>query len=360
MSTDAVVIWGELLWDRYPAFLARALTSGSELDRDSDSASAPTEEGGDQLGGDQLGGAPANVAWHLAQAGGWARLVTRVGDDADGHRAIARLDGLVDTSLIQIDPDHATGEVTIRIEHGEPRYTLHSGRAWEHIACTSAVLDAIRDAGVFVYGTLAQRTAGGLAEWQRAIAETERSPEHRAKPEAPDQRSEGSAEFDVRGGRMKYGLLEAARALRVYDANLRPNDRATHVIGHALEHADVVKLNDREVAQLRALFDWDDPVARLRGTRPRIVVVTHGAAGSTIYPIDAPPIEIPGVPAASGGDNVGCGDAYLALLMFGMISGWDLAASGRVASRWAAAVAGVRGATPWFEADRIADLLEAA
>jgi hypothetical protein len=40
------------------------------------------------------------------------------------------------------------------------------------------------------------------------IAETERSLEHRAKPEGPDQRSEGSAESDVRGGRMKYGLLE--------------------------------------------------------------------------------------------------------------------------------------------------------
>jgi hypothetical protein len=47
------------------------------------------------------------------------------------------------------------------------------------------------------------------------IAETERSPEHRAKPEAPDQRSEGSAEFDERGGRMKYGLL--AGATRVAD-----------------------------------------------------------------------------------------------------------------------------------------------
>ena len=311
MSTDAVVIWGELLWDRYPTEPGGDQPDGDQL-------------GGDQSGGDQLGGAPANVAWHLAQAGGWARLVTRVGDDADGHRAIAQLDDLVDTSLIQIDPDCATGEVTIQIEHGEPRYTLHAGRAWERIAATAAAQGAIRDAGVFVYGTLAQRTAGGLAEWQRAI--------------------------------------EAARvrALKVYDANLRPNDRAAHVVSHALEHADVIKLNDREVAQLGAMFDWDDPVARLGGARPRIIVVTHGAAGSTIYPIDTPPIEIPGVPAASGGDNVGCGDAYLALLVFGMISGWGLAASGRVASRWAAAVAGVRGATPRFPADRIADLLEAA
>jgi len=300
MSTDAVVIWGELLWDRYPPALAA------------------------ESGGSQLGGAPANVAWHLGQAGGWAQLVTRVGDDEDGRRAIAQLDGLVDTSLIQIDPDRATGEVTIQVEHGEPRYTLHPGRAWERIACTSAVREAILDAGVFVYGTLSQRTADGFAQWQLAID------------------------------------AARVRALKVYDANLRPNDQASHAIGSALEHADVIKLNDREVAQLRELFGWDDPVAQIRAARPRIVVITHGAAGSTIYPLDTAPIEIPGVPAAPGGDNVGCGDAYLALLLFGMISGWDLALSGRIASRWAAAVAGVRGATPLFEDDRIAELLEAA
>lgn len=298
MSTDAVVIWGELLWDRFPP----------------------------ERGGTRLGGAPANVAWHLAQAGGWAQLVTRVGTDADGDRALAELDGLVDTSLIQRDAERATGEVTIELVGGEPRYTLHPGRAWERIACTAAVEAAIRDAGVFVYGTLSQRTAEGLAEWRRAVA-----------------------------------LAHAAEGtLTVYDANLRPNDRATHTVAEALDHADLIKLNDREVAQLRALLGWADPVATLRAARPRIVVVTHGGDGSTIHPLDGPAIEIAGVPAEPGGDNVGCGDAYLALLVFGMTSGWDLAASGRAASRWAAAVAGVRGATPRFDDDRIADLLEAA
>src|SRR5262245_19714833 len=166
MSTDAVVIWGELLWDRFPA------------DR----------------GGPQLGGAPANVAWHLAQAGGWAQLVSRVGDDADGHRALARLDGLVDISLVQVDPERATGEVTIELVGGEPRYTFHSGRAWERIACTSEVERALREAGVLIYGTLSQRTADGLAEWRRAV--------------------------------------QAARAgaLKIYDANLRPNDQAQHAV----------------------------------------------------------------------------------------------------------------------------------
>lgn len=296
MSTDAVVIWGELLWDRFPA----------------------------DLGGDQLGGAPANVAWHLGQAGGWAQLITRVGDDDAGRRALGRLDGVVDTSLVQIDPERATGEVTVTLDGGEPRYTLHPGRAWERIACTEAVIEALGGAGVFVYGTLSQRTPEGLAEWRRAV---------------------GAAH---------------SRALKVYDANLRPNDQASHAVAGALDHADLVKLNDREVGQLRALLGWADPIARLRAGRPRIVVVTHGAAGSTMFPLEGAAIEIPGVPAEPGGDNVGCGDAYLALLVFGMTAGWDLAASGRVASRWAAAVAGVRGATPVFDDDRIADLLEVA
>src|SRR6185436_18695965 len=103
MSTDAVVIWGELLWDRYPA--AWALPGGS--DRRSQIAGGGDPDGsaggaGDNVprGIDQLGGAPANVAWHFAQAGGWAQLVTRVGDDEDGRRALAMLDGLVDISLV--------------------------------------------------------------------------------------------------------------------------------------------------------------------------------------------------------------------------------------------------------------------
>jgi len=302
--SDAVVIWGELLWDRFPD-------------------------------GDQLGGAPANVAWHLGQAGGWVQLVTRVGDDADGRRAIARIADFVDTSLVQVDPERATGEVTIQLvgleteapgsspgAGKEPRYTLHAGRAWERIACTDAVKAALAEAGVLVYGTLAQRTPEGLAGWREAIAAAQRT------------------------------------CLKVCDLNLRPTDQNGPAIVEAIEAADVLKVNDKEVAALRAWFGWPDPIATLR-ERARVVAVTHGAAGSTLYG-EAGPIAIPAVAAAPGGDNVGCGDAYLAILVLGLTLGWDLEASGRAAARWAAAVAGVRGATPTFTDDRIAALLEDA
>jgi len=283
------VIWGELLWDRFPD-------------------------------GDRLGGAPANVAWHLGQAGGWPQLVTRVGDDEDGRRAVEALSQLVDTELVQIDPERATGEVTVRVENGEPRYTLHPGRAWERIECTDRVRSALATAGVFAYGTLAQRTPEGLDAWRAAA--------------------------------------RATKATHVCDLNLRPTDHGTAAITEAIEAADVLKVNDRELATIRDWFGWSDPLAKLRD-RAKLVAVTHGADGATLYG-DGGPIQIAGVPAKPGGDNIGCGDAFLAILIHGLTSGWDLAASGRAASRYASAVAGETGATPLFDPDLVSSWLEPA
>ncbi|MDB4953004.1 MAG: sugar kinase, ribokinase [Myxococcales bacterium] len=293
-SDQAVVIWGEVLWDRFPD-------------------------------GPQLGGAPANVAWHLGLAGGWAQLVSRVGADDDGARAIEQLSRACDTSLVQIDPERPTGEVEVRIQHGEPRYRLVPGCAWERIACTEDVKRAVEEASVLVYGTLAQRTAAGLDGWRSAVA--------------------------------------AARGscLKVCDVNLRKTETGEIEQGvavmEAIAAADVVKVNDRELARLAEWQGWRDPIQVLRDRR--VLAVTHGAAGSTLYG-EAGVVEVPGMPAAPGGDNVGCGDAFIALLVHGMTLGWDLALSGRVASKWAAAVAGARGATPAFTDEQVEGLLSEA
>ena len=78
-----------------------------------------------------------------------------MGNDEDGRRAVRQLSEYIDTSLVQVDPDRATGEVGVQIENGEARYTLHPGRAWERIACTEGVRTALSEAGVMVFGTLA-------------------------------------------------------------------------------------------------------------------------------------------------------------------------------------------------------------
>ncbi len=293
-SDQAVMIWGEVLWDLFPE-------------------------------GEQLGGAPSNVAWHIGLAGGWAQLVSRVGDDDAGRRAVARLGEVCDTSLVQIDPERATGVVEVTVEAGEPRYQLVADRAWERIACTEDVVDALAEAGVLVYGTLAQRSAAGLEGWRAAIAASH------------------------------------GRCLKVCDLNLRKTESGGSeervAVLAALESADMLKVNDRELAAIAAWLGWKDPIGELR-KRPRVVAVTHGAEGATLFGESGAAIEIAGTAAAPGGDNVGCGDAFLAVLVHGMTLGWDLAHCGRAASRWAAAVAEVRGATPFFSEERVADLLE--
>ena len=109
---------------------------------------------------------------------------------------------------------------------------------------------------------------------------------------------------------------------------------------------------------MAAWWGWSDPLAELRA-RAEIAIVTHGAAGSTIYVRDGGRVvEIAGVACASGGDNVGCGDAYVAIVVYGLTMGWDVEASGRAAARWASAVAGVRGATPVFDRAAIARMLQ--
>jgi fructokinase len=175
---------------------------------------------------------------------------------------------------------------------------------------------ALDEAGVMIFGTLSQRKPEGLLAWREAVAST--------------------------------------RATKVCDLNLRPTDQYAIAITEAIAVADIVKINDRELAALHQWYGWSDPIAKLR-ERSKLIAVTHGAAGSTLYGEHT--IQVPAFEAPPGGDNVGCGDAYLAILVLGLTSGWDLEHSGRAAAKWAAAVAGARGATPLFSEEQIEELL---
>lgn len=285
-----VIVWGEVLWDRFPH-------------------------------GDELGGAPANVAWHLAGLGSAVELVTRVGADADGERALAALRGRgVGVALAQVDPERATGEVTIAVEDGEPRYTLVRDRAWERIAMTDAVAAALPGARAIVYGTLAQRTPAGRAALNLAL--------QAASP----------------------------RVVRVCDPNLRPGTPTADddaALADALAAADVVKLGEREHAAIAARLGLADPIAWLLDRGARLVALTRGAAGSTWYGPGLT-LEVAPVAARPGGDNVGCGDAFVAALVHGLCAGWPWARIGRVASALAAEVASVRGATPALDGAALA------
>jgi sugar/nucleoside kinase (ribokinase family) len=135
------------------------------------------------------------------------------------------------------------------------------------------------------------------------------------------------------------------------------SEHEKNVLYASLMAADVIKINQREHDAIATIFGWSDPVATLQ-QQPRTIAVTHGELGSTLYSPGAAPLQIPAHSNdREAGDNVGCGDAYLALLLHGLLSGWDLHASATVASQWAGQVARCIGATPTFDDDLIASML---
>lgn len=97
---------------------------------------------------------------------------------------------------------------------------------------------------------------------------------------------------------------------------------------HFIEMADFLTVNDYE-AQL--LQDKTGLNLEALAKKMKALVVTLGANGSVIH-ADGQRIEIPCVEATEIIDPTGCGDAYRAGLLFGIVHGWDWLMTGRLAS----------------------------
>ena len=195
---------------------------------------------------------------------------------------------------------------------GEPRYRLVPGRAWERIACTRRRASR-RSARPACSSTARSRSAraAGLAGWRAAIAAAH------------------------------------ARCLKVCDVNLRTErDRATSARGARGDRAPPTSSRSTTASSRCSATGSAGAIRSPSCASGRASSRSPTAPTARRCTANGGAIEIAGVRARPGGDNVGCGDAYLAILVHGMTLGWDLATCGRAASRWAAAVAEVRGATP--------------
>jgi adenosine kinase len=89
-----------------------------------------------------------------------------------------------------------------------------------------------------------------------------------------------------------------------------------------------VTVNDYEWQLLQQKTGWG--VGELT-QRVAALIVTRGAAGSIIYTRDGQ-LAIPSAPAAAVVDPTGCGDAYRAGLIHGLLHGLDWPSTGHIAS----------------------------
>ncbi len=275
------IAWGELLWDLFPD-------------------------------GARLGGAAANAAYHSHALGAEALLVSRVGKDELGARALSELAARgVNVSAVQVDEHVPTGTVHVEMVDGEPRYRIAQGVAWDHIAWREELGALFAKADVICFGTLAQRSPLGFETVARALAH---APEH---------------------------------ALRVCDLNVREPFATPQIVDHALHLANVVKLNESEVATLSRMFSQPGVARWLLEERGiELVAVTRGARGAFLQ-TRSERIEHAGFPLSSrDGDPVGAGDAFSAGLGLELARKTPLASALERANRYAAHVASHAGGMP--------------
>ena len=95
-----------------------------------------------------------------------------------------------------------------------------------------------------------------------------------------------------------------------------------------VEHATWVTVNDYEWQLLKSRTGWkrDDVSSRVDA-----LIVTRGGEGSTIR-AGGERFDIPAVRPRQVNDPTGCGDAYRAGLLYGLLRGFDWLITGRAAS----------------------------
>jgi fructokinase len=236
-----------------------------------------------------LGGAPFNVACHLRAAGTPVSMVSRVGNDRLGQEALRRAVRYgVGVDLVQVDDTLPTGFVSVTVDDaGIPTYEIVAPAAWDAITASDALLARAADARAIVFGSLAQRHAISRRTIER--------------------------------------LLDS-EALKVFDVNLRSPFEDRDIVRYSLERADVVKLSETEMRQVANWFDLRgsprDTAARLAESFGcSVVCVTRGSKGAALWH-DGTWSEHPGF-TVEVKDTVGAGDAFLAVLLVGLLSGGD-------------------------------------
>ncbi len=262
-----LVCLGEMLIDMFPAETGRRLAEVS--------AFLPNP-----------GGAPANVAVAAARLGASSAFIGKVGEDAFGRLLIETLEqeGVV-TRGMRVDKGARTTMAFIaKPDAHTAEYVFYRNPGADMLLRVDELdRELLAGTRVFHFGSIS------------LIHEPSRG-----------------------ATRAALDLARAAGALISFDVNYRPSlwpdeAEALRLIKETLPLADLVKVNEAELALLSGTSELEAGSATLLAQGPQLVVVTLGAEGSYFRSAAgmgrARPFVVETV------DAVGCGDAFTAGLL---------------------------------------------
>ena len=260
-----------------------------------------------------LGGAPLNVAGHLTKLGLNGYILSAVGDDELGKRAISEINNLgLNTEKIST-LNYETGKAIITLNGKNAEYEFNMPCAWDKLPLPEHL-------SLIYYGTLAQR------------------------------------------GNSKQTLKELLNKVssdhRFFDVNIRKHFYSDEIIKEGVENATILKLNDEEVDIV-----LDALKLKMRGYRGLeelaksynldLVLLTKGKEGTMCYKdkwYRVPCAEVEVV------DTVGAGDSLSAGFLASYIKTGDLEKSLIIGSLIADYVVTKRGAIPEYDEELLSYL----
>ncbi|UAL41627.1 carbohydrate kinase [Shewanella inventionis] len=270
--------------------------------------------------GKRVGGAPLNVCVRLNALGIKGAMISAVGDDALGQELLAFIDERgVNRDCIAIDPHKSTSTVQVTLDkNGSASYEIVADTAWDNIELTDSVISQVKQADVFVFGSLIGRSPVSFA----TLA----------------------------------ALVECAN-FSVFDVNLRAPHYDIDSIVKLMNKADFIKLNDDELYEIakamgspfNSLEQNLDFIAAQ--TQTQYLCVTKGSHGALL--------SVNGQKFYNSGylvkvvDTVGAGDSFLGSLLYQLCTDNNPQFAIDFACAVGAMVAQSAGATPVLTLEQI-------
>jgi len=266
-----------------------------------------------------IGGAPFNLTAHLARMGCKATIISAVGQDSLGEKALLKAGKIgIDLSYIQVHSHLPTGTVRVDLNAwGHPTFQIIEDVAWDHIELNKNSIHDLSKSkwDIFCFGTLSQRS---------------------------DENRE-----------VLYQLLRSIKAKHVfYDVNLRQNFFRKSWIEKSLCFSTIVKLNDQEADILSELLfsqklkQKEFIIKLVKKYDVSITCITHGKNGSSIFYNNLLK-KIPGINSPVI-DTVGAGDGFSAGFLFAYLCGSSVFGAAEFAEMVGNFIVSKTGALPLY------------
>lgn len=261
------------------------------------------------------GGSSLNVALHLQKQGLPVSFISAVGDDQNGKELLSYLDTQnFKTTYIQIST-LPTSTVTVLLDKNkQATYQINEPVAWDDIVLNEELIELVKAADAFVYCSLTCR--------------------------------------NLKSKHTIFQLLEHAK-LKVFDINLRAPHFKPETLKHLLAKADILKINEDELAYLTALLNYksDENVLKSLSKEFNLLMIclTLGDQGAsvffenTIYHHNGYRVEV--------ADTVGAGDAFLATFLASYLKGQNIQEMLNNSCKIGTFVASQKGANPDYPTD---------